>query len=133
MLPLVQRVLRGFNEQTPALLSEVSFYPPSQYSKHDLKTMLFTFRGVAIGFVCYFWANNCSLFIMPLQGLEIKFSLWFPGETGRLKTKKEVISTCVAATSFAIGLRLCVCVFQKMSSQQVRFLHKSQKGSKVSP
>lgn len=45
---------------------------------------------------------------MLLQGLEIEFSLWFSGETGRPKTNKEVISTCVAATSFAKGLMLCI-------------------------
>lgn len=45
---------------------------------------------------------------MLLQGLEIRFSLWFPGETGRLKTNREVICTCVAATSFAKGLKLCI-------------------------
>lgn len=45
---------------------------------------------------------------MLLQGLEIEFSLWFPGETGSLKTNKEVISTCVAVTCFAKGLNLCV-------------------------
>lgn len=72
--------------------------------------MPFTFHCVVIGFMGYFWANNCSLFQL-LQGLEIEFSLWFSGETRRLKTKKEVISTCVAATSFVIGLKLWICVF----------------------
>ena len=47
---------------------------------------------------------------MLLQGLEIEFSLWFPGETARLKTNKEVISTCAAAISFAKGLKLYICV-----------------------
>lgn len=53
MLPPAYRVSQRFlTSRTPALLSTVSFYPPSRDSK--LKTMPFTFHCPVTGFVCYF-------------------------------------------------------------------------------
>lgn len=89
---------------TPAPLSTVSFYPPSPSSKHKLRTMPFTFHCGVIGFVCSFWADNCSLFLL-LRGLEIEFS---PFPRGNREAGNQQ-----GAATLAAGLELCVCVFRR--------------------